>query len=204
MAKTITKKNVMAAYVDRDLSWMYFNRRILQEATKLNIPLLERLSFLGIYSNNLDEFFRVRMATQSRIAECEDRSVRNESQHARQLIKQINKLNNKYAKEYEEAIREVTQQLRAEHIYLLKDHELDEEQQAFVRDFFRQKLSGYVSPVWISAVKQLAYETDENIYLAVKMQAEGAKNGQFHEKSERPCTLRADGKNFFAIVGANA
>ncbi len=179
MGKTITKKKVMAAYVDRDLSWMYFNRRILQEATKLNIPLLERLSFLGIYSNNLDEFFRVRMATQSRIAECEDRSVQNEREHAKQLIKQINKLNNKYAKEYEEAIREVTQQLRAEHIYLLKDHELDEEQQAFVRDFFRQKLSGYVSPVWISAVKQLADETDENIYLAVKMQAEGKRGSEY-------------------------
>ena len=95
MGKAITKKNVMAAYLDRDLSWMYFNRRILQEATKLHIPLLERLSFLGIYSNNLDEFFRVRMATQSRIAECEDRSVRNEREHAKQLIKQINKLNNK-------------------------------------------------------------------------------------------------------------
>ena len=71
MAKTINKKGVPEAYIDRDLSWMYFNRRILQEATKPNIPLLERLSFLGIYSNNLDEFFRVRMATLSRIAEYE-------------------------------------------------------------------------------------------------------------------------------------
>lgn len=47
-------------YVERDLSWMYFNRRILQEAEKQNVPVLERMSFLGIYSNNLDEFFRVR------------------------------------------------------------------------------------------------------------------------------------------------
>ena len=177
--KTVNKKVLSEAYVERDLSWMYFNRRILQEATKHQVPLLERLSFLGIYSNNLDEFFRVRMATLSRIAECEDRSVRAEREHARLLIKQINKLNNKYAKEYEETIREVTRQLRAEHICLLKDDELDDEQQQYVRTFFRQKLSGFVSPVWISAVKQLADETDENIYLAVKMHADSRKNSDY-------------------------
>lgn len=55
-------------YVERDLSWMFFNRRILQEAAKPSVPLLERLSYLGIYSNNLDEFFRVRVASLNRIA----------------------------------------------------------------------------------------------------------------------------------------
>ncbi|MBS1308262.1 RNA degradosome polyphosphate kinase [Bacteroides clarus] len=172
----INKKTLSEAYVDRDLSWMYFNRRILQEAAKPQVPLLERLSFLGIYSNNLDEFFRVRMATLGRIAECEDKSLRSEREHARQLIKQINKLNNKYAKEYEHAIYEVTRLLREENIFLLKEDELDEGQQLFVRQFYRQKLSGFVSPVWLSAVRQLTDETDENIYLAVKMQAEGRKS----------------------------
>lgn len=172
----INKKTLSEAYVARDLSWMYFNRRILQEATKPQVPLLERLSFLGIYSNNLDEFFRVRMATLSRIAECEDKSLRSEREQARQLIKQINKLNNKYAKEYEHAIHEVTRQLSEENIFLMKEDELDEGQQRFVRQFYRQRLSGFVSPVWLSAVRQLTDETDENIYLAVKMQAEGRKS----------------------------
>lgn len=172
----INKKTLSEAYVARDLSWMYFNRRILQEATKPQVPLLERLSFLGIYSNNLDEFFRVRMATLSRIAECEDKSLRSEREQARQLIKQLNKLNNKYAKEYEHAIHEVTRQLSEENIFLMKEDELDEGQQRFVRQFYRQRLSGFVSPVWLSAVRQLTDETDENIYLAVKMQAEGRKS----------------------------
>ena len=129
----INKKTVSEAYVDRDLSWMYFNRRILQEAAKEQVPLLDRLSFLGIYSNNLDEFFRVRMATLSRIAECEDRSLQSEREHARHLIRQINRLNNQYSKEYELVIREVTRQLGEENIYLLKEDELNECQQEFVR-----------------------------------------------------------------------
>lgn len=175
----ISKKTLSEAYVDRDLSWMYFNRRILQEAVKPQVPLLERLSFLGIYSNNLDEFFRVRMATLGRIAECGDKSLRSEREHARQLIKHINKLNNKYAREYEYAIHEVTRRLREENIFLLKEDELDEEQQQFVRRFYRRKLSGFISPVWLSAVRQLTDETDENIYLAVKLQARSRKSSDY-------------------------
>ena len=178
MAKSVNKKSSSGTYVDRDLSWMYFNRRILQEATR-PIPLLERLSFLGIYSNNLDEFFRVRIATLSRIAECEDKSIKKESEHASQLIKQITKLNNRYAKEYEEAIHEVTAALRNENIFLLKDNELSEDQQLFVRQFFRQKLSGFTNPVWLSAVKELTEATDDNIFLAVKLHTEGRKTPEY-------------------------
>ena len=179
MIKKITKKALADAYVERDLSWMYFNRRILQEAEKPRVPLLERLSFLGIYSNNLDEFFRVRMATLSRIAECEDNALRRESKQAQQLIGRINKLNAKYVMEYEAAIREVTRLLREENIFLLKETELDEEQQAFVRRFFYAKLSSSISPVWLSAVRQLTEEADDNIYMAVRLRTAGKKKHDY-------------------------
>lgn len=91
------KKKEDKYYLPRDISWMYFNRRILQEAMKERVPILERLSFLGIYSNNLDEFFRVRVATQSRVAECEDKAAHSEREEALKLIRQINKLNNRYS-----------------------------------------------------------------------------------------------------------
>ena len=68
--------------VPRDVSWMYFNYRILQEAQNKDVPLLERLGFLGIYSNNLDEFFRVRMATLARIAESEVKQMKAQAEDA--------------------------------------------------------------------------------------------------------------------------
>ena len=77
------------AFVERDLSWMYFNHRILQEAKKEDIPVLERMTFLGIYSNNLDEFFRVRMASLNRIAQSKDKNIKNDRERAKRTIKEI-------------------------------------------------------------------------------------------------------------------
>ena len=165
----MAQKKKDSPYLERDISWMYFNERILQEATRPHVPLLERLSFLGIYSNNLDEFFRVRMASQSRIAECGDRAAVRESEHAKKIIKQIGKLNAHYAKAYAQAVEQVTEELKHENICLVDDTEVTPEQLEFIRSYFRERLSGFIVPVWFSAIKWLDYENDENIYLAVKV-----------------------------------
>ena len=149
---------------------------ILQEANKPQVPLLERLSFLGIYSNNLDEFFRVRVALLNRIAECDDRETRDERHDAIDTLKVINKLNAQYSKEYENAIHQVTDELRNENICLVNDAEIDEEQREFVRNFYYKQLDGYISPVWFSALKDLNNEPDNSIYVAVKMRRESDKS----------------------------
>ena len=168
MPKDLNSKN-SKTYLPRDISWMYFNHRILQEAQKEQVPLLERLSFLGIYSNNLDEFFRVRVASQNRVAECEEKEAKTDREEAMYILKEINKLNSAYSKEFEKAIKSINQKLREENIYLLQEDELDDEQRAFIRDFYYKKLCGYVLPVWFPATKQLKSSTDESIYLAIKM-----------------------------------
>ena len=165
----MTQKKKELPYLERDISWMYFNRRILQEAARPHVPLLERMAFLGIYSNNLDEFFRVRMATQNRIAECTDKSTSRESEHAKKLIKQISKQNTEYTKIFEETIRQTTEDLKKENIYLISDTEVSSEQLDFIRSYYKEKLSGSIIPIWFSAIRYFDFENDENIYLAVKV-----------------------------------
>ncbi len=167
----LTKKN----YVDRDVSWMHFNHRILEEAQKESVPVLERLSFLGIYSNNLDEFFRVRMASLNRIALCKDKGVKKEIDEAHSLLKQLNSLNSQYAKEYQSAVEVVMAALRNEHINVIDENHIDEEQREFIQEFYRKNLIGRVFPTWVENIRHFDNEADDTIYLIVKMSKDGKK-----------------------------
>lgn len=129
-------------YIERDISWMYFNHRILLEATRPEVPILERLTFLGIYSNNLDEFFRVRVATLNRIVEYADKNIKKEQNIATQTLKQIGKLHNRYCKQFEDTFATITEDLKQENIYIVKETELSIEQGEFINFFYRNQLNG--------------------------------------------------------------
>ena len=122
-------------YVERDISWMYFNQRILLEAARPEVPLLERLTFLGIYSNNLDEFFRVRVATLNRIVEYADKNIQAEQETAACTLKQIGKLHNRYYKQFEEIFASIMEELKKENIYVIKDAEMTDEQKALFEKY---------------------------------------------------------------------
>ena len=177
----MTKQEVMKkAYVERDVSWMYFNHRILQEAEKEFVPLLERLSFLGIYSNNLDEFFRVRVASLNRMLE--RKLDKDTEQQIKKSLKTINKLNESYSKEYTEAVDRVFEELETHKIRLVTEASLNDEQKDFLSQFFYDKLNGSVNPIWLSEIEDLTVLEDNRIYLIV-------------EKCEKK-----DNKKKFAIV----
>ncbi len=155
------------SYVDRDVSWMYFNHRILQEAKKEYVPLLECLSFLGIYSNNLDEFFRVRVATLNRMMGHKDINKDDENRIKRNL-KTINQLNEIYSKEYTEVTDHVLDELQQHKIRVINETQLNDEQKTFLKQLFYDKLNGSINPIWLSHLNDLSTLEDNRIYLAVE------------------------------------
>lgn len=143
------------------------------EAEKAPVPLLERLSFLGIYSNNLDEFYRVRVATLNRIIEYEDKTIKTERETAIQTFREISRLNALYTQKFEETFTAINTALRQNRIYLLNEQELQEEQADYIREFYKTQLIGSTTPLFTSSFRHFSDQPDDHIYLSVCLQTTG-------------------------------
>lgn len=157
-------------YIDREKSWLNFNARVLQEAADENVPLLDRLRFLGIFSNNLDEFFRVRFAAIRRL------SLTNETGEkllggitAKQLVKDITEIAIKQQAESLRILGIIEQKLEKNKIFMICESELSADQELFVKDLFIQKVSPALVTIILNDLAEFPILKDTSGYLAVKL-----------------------------------
>lgn len=157
-------------YIDREKSWLAFNARVLQEAADDSVPLLDRLRFLGIFSNNLDEFFRVRFAAIRRLSLS---GISGEKYFggvtAQQLIKDITEIVIQQQSESLRILNNIEERLETENIFIIHENDINKEQEAFLKDFFIQKLSPELVTIILNDLAEFPVLKDSLGYLAVKL-----------------------------------
>ncbi len=160
MQKTIPE------FIIRDISWLSFNARVLQEAKDKNVSLKQRLNFLGIFSNNLDEFFRVRVATLNRMSKFGKSLKMYLENHPDLILEQIKKIVLTQQKDFELCYQDILTDLRKEKIALVNEKELNVEQKKFVETYFNEKVRTNIQPLMIESIPELPLLQDKSIYLA--------------------------------------
>jgi polyphosphate kinase len=154
--------------IPRDISWLSFNGRVLQEAADPTVPLKERVKFLGIFSNNTDEFFRVRVATLKRMV---DFGPKIKNMHLEQdpadILAEIQDIVLDQQAEFTRIWEQLREELAANRIYLVTDTQLSEDQQRFVTSFFEQEVRSNIIPLMVEGITSLPYLREKSIYLGV-------------------------------------
>lgn len=157
-------------YIDREKSWLAFNARVLQEAADITVPLLDRLRFLGIFSNNLDEFFRVRFAAIRRLSlsgKTGEKILGGIS--AQQLVKDITEIVIKHQTESLLILKGIENELESKNIFIINEHEISSEQEKFLKDYFIQKLSPELVTIILNDLAEFPLLKDNMGYLAIKL-----------------------------------
>ena len=156
---------------NRDISWLKFNARVLQEAEDPDVPLIERIRFLGIHSNNMDEFFRVRYSFVRRL---QLSTVKNHEDNLEghlpgKLLKQLSKLVNEQQQLSQKIYEHLREELAKESIEIISEQELTQKQAQFVRDVYRNQVSPALTNLMLSQAPEFPYLRDKGIYLAVRL-----------------------------------
>jgi len=156
---------------NRDISWLKFNARVLQEAEDPDVPLIERIRFLGIHSNNMDEFFRVRYSFVRRLqlSTVKNHEDNLEGHSPGKLLKQLSKLVNEQQQLSQKIYEHLRGELAKESIEIISEQELTKKQAQFVRDVYRNQVSPALTNLMLSQAPEFPYLRDKGIYLAVRL-----------------------------------
>jgi polyphosphate kinase len=155
--------------IPRDISWLAFNARVLQEAEDPSVPLRERVKFLGIFSNNLDEFFRVRVAALNRMKEFSGKGKLNMHMEIgpEKILHQIQEIVMEQQERFDEIWKNINLEMAKEKIFLITEKELNKEQQKFVQNYFEEEARANIIPLMIQSIPQFPYLREKSIYLGV-------------------------------------
>jgi len=171
--------------INRETSWLYFNERVLQEAADPSTPLINRIKFLGIYSNNLDEFFRVRVATVNRMISMDKTLFQQKYLNPRKTLREINRITKIQQKEFQRIYNSVIQELADNNVFVISDKELSPVQGKFVDQYFREHVRPSLFPIILSNLKAASLR-DHSLYLAVVLQVKGKPTQEKYALVEVP------------------
>jgi polyphosphate kinase len=193
--------NTLNNYTDREKSWLTFNARVLQEANDENVPLLDRFRFLGIFSNNLDEFFRVRYAAIRRMSFETVETEKILGVPAEQLLKEITGIVIEQQSESLRILTEIEKKIEKENIFIINENQVTKEQEIFIHDFFIQNVSPAVVTIMLNNLEEFPLLKDTSGYLAVKLvlKSDNSTNNIIYAVVEIPNTI-----NRFVVLPSNS
>jgi polyphosphate kinase len=173
-------------WINRDISWLSFNDRVLQEASDPGVPLLERIKFLGIFSNNLDEFFRVRVGTYRRMIALGKNARYFIGEDPKLVLDKIQKKVLDQQERFSGVYEVIKQELRHNGIFLVNEKQLTPSQGAWVREYFHQSVRPLLVPIMIESAPKIPSLRDKSIYLAVRLSVRLTKKDMLYSLVEVP------------------